>query len=69
MTATRPPPSHPPADHRMLTIAQAAERLSVSPRTIRRLIGAGRLPAARIGVGGRLVRIHPHDVRMLERPL
>lgn len=52
---------------RMLTIRQAAERLHVSTRTVRRLIGAGILPAARIG--GRLVRIHPRDVRALERPL
>ncbi len=36
------------------TVREAATALRVQPSTIRRLIGAGRLPAARLG---RLVRI------------
>ncbi|WP_090570496.1 helix-turn-helix domain-containing protein [Belnapia rosea] len=57
-------PDSPPY-HAPLTIAQCAQRLQVSERTVRRLIAAGRLPAFRIG---RLVRIHSRDLRELERP-
>jgi excisionase family DNA binding protein len=42
-----------------LTIADAAERLGVSSKTVRRLISAGRIPAFRVG---RLVRIKPADL-------
>ena len=43
-----------------LTIAQAAQRKNVSPRTVRRWIATGILPAER--VGPRLVRIRPQDL-------
>ena len=47
------------AASRLLTIADTAERLNVSPRTVRRLIDAGQLPIIRIG---RAVRIAEDDL-------
>lgn len=44
----------------LLTIQQVAELENVSPKTIRRRIGAGALPAIR---NGRLLRIRPQDLR------
>jgi excisionase family DNA binding protein len=44
---------------RLRTIAEAAELLNVSPRTVRRLIESGALPVHRIG---RLVRIADADL-------
>lgn len=41
---------------RLLTVAQVAELLQVSPRTIRRLVAAGQLAVIRVG---RAVRVHP----------
>jgi excisionase family DNA binding protein len=49
MTTTKPP-----SEGRFLTVSEAAARLQVSAKTIRRLIERGDLPALRIG---RLVRI------------
>jgi excisionase family DNA binding protein len=49
MTTTKPP-----SEGRFLTVSEAAARLQVSAKTIRRLIEHGDLPALRIG---RLVRI------------
>ena len=43
-----------------ISINAAAERLGVSPKTIRRLISSGRLPASRIGE--RLIRLSVADV-------
>lgn len=38
---------------RMLTVSEAAERLGVSPRTVRRQIAAGRVPEAEdVGAAG-----------------
>lgn len=34
---------------RFLTVAEVAERLSVSVQTVRRLVHAGQLPAVRVG--------------------
>ena len=45
---------------RLMTIADAAEALAVSPRTVRRLIEEGTLTATRIR---RQIRIHPADLR------
>lgn len=45
---------------RLLTTEDAAERLGVSARSLRREIAAGRLAVVRIG---RLVRIDPADVQ------
>ena len=43
----------------MLTVEAVAEALQLSPRTIRRLIDAGQLPAHRIG---RAVRVSEADL-------
>jgi excisionase family DNA binding protein len=49
-----------------ITIADAAERLSVSPATIRRFIAHGQLPGYRIGGHrGRLLRVEIADVDAL----
>jgi excisionase family DNA binding protein len=45
-----------------LTIGQAAERLNVSTKTIRRLIARGDLRAARIG---RAIRLRDADIQRL----
>jgi len=50
MTKTKPPP----AEGRFLTVSEAATRLQISAKTIRRLIDRGDLPALRIG---HLIRI------------
>jgi excisionase family DNA binding protein len=48
-----------------LTIHQAAEYVGVNPRTIRRWISQGQLPASR--VGPRLVRIKADDLEGIVR--
>lgn len=50
-----------------LTLEQAAERLAVSPRTIRRLVASGHVRAYRIG--GRLLRIDPASLEASLRPI
>jgi excisionase family DNA binding protein len=47
---------------KLRTIAETAELLNVSPRTVRRLIDSGALPAHRFG---RLVRIADGDIAVL----
>lgn len=47
------------------TIAEAARRKQVTPRTIRRWIAAGVLPAYR--VGPKLIRIKPADLDAVGR--
>jgi excisionase family DNA binding protein len=55
-------------DHtKLITLAAAAERLSVSVRTVRRLIGYGYLPGYR--VGPRAIRVHIDDVDAAVRRL
>jgi excisionase family DNA binding protein len=49
----------------LLTQAQAAKSLGTTPRTVRRLIADGTLPAYR--VGPRMVRIREDDVFALLR--
>jgi len=51
----------------MISISEAAARLSVGPKTIRRMIAEGDLPARRIGK--RLIRIDAADVANLGREL
>jgi excisionase family DNA binding protein len=46
----------------LLTVQHAAEFLSVTPRTVRRMIDDGRLPAVRLG---RMVRIRPEVLAAL----
>ncbi|AKC38489.1 DNA binding domain-containing protein [Mycolicibacterium phlei] len=48
---------------RLISIAEAADRLDVCPRTIRRYIAAGRLTAYRIGP--RLIKIDPNELEHL----
>lgn len=51
-----------------LTLAEAAELLNCSTRTIRRLIASGTLPAQRIG-DTRSIRLERADVLALLRPV
>ena len=46
-----------PKDKVVLTIAEVAERLRVSPRTVRRQIGSGALYAVKIGRSVRVPRL------------
>lgn len=58
----------PVTERRLLTIAEAAETLRVSPRTIRRLIADG-LPAVRISHRpGASLRIDERDLAAWLRP-
>lgn len=50
-----------------LTLAQAAEIVGTSERTVRRLIDSGSLPAFRVGV--RAVRVRADDVRAQAKPI
>jgi excisionase family DNA binding protein len=52
---------------RMLDLAEAAEQLSLHPRTVRRMIARGKLAAVR--VGPRLLRVRAADVEALGKPL
>jgi excisionase family DNA binding protein len=50
-------------ESRMLTVAEVAAKLSVSEKTVRRLISSGMLPAYRLGEGkGSRLRIDPDEV-------
>ena len=42
---------------RLLTLREAAERLSISQRTLRRMISRGALPVVRLGTDGKSDRI------------
>jgi len=46
----------------LFTVQQAAAFLNVTPRTVRRMIDDGRLPAVRLG---RMVRIRPEVLAAL----
>jgi excisionase family DNA binding protein len=53
-------------DRKWISIADAAERLSVSPRTIRRFVSDGELPGYRLGAPrGRIIRVELADVDIL----
>ena len=49
---------------RYLSVSQAARILSVDPRTVRREVERGVLPAVRIGPR-RIIRIHPDDLSLI----
>ncbi|MEQ9145452.1 MAG: helix-turn-helix domain-containing protein [Parvibaculaceae bacterium] len=49
---------------RLLTVSEAAKQLSLSDRTVRRMIASGDLPAVRLG---RAVRVRQEDVFFLVR--
>lgn len=53
--------------NRYLTIDQTADAAGVTPKTVRRWIAAGILPAVRLGP--RLVRIREDDLSALGQPL
>lgn len=60
-------PLHPTLDQRQLIpITAAAEQLDISPRTIRRRIEDGTLPAYRVG---RLLKIDPADLDRIAQPV
>lgn len=46
----------------LLTTEQAAERLGLSPRSIRALVAAGKLAVHRLGPRGGIVRFSPEDL-------
>jgi excisionase family DNA binding protein len=49
--------STPVHSRRYLSVKEAAEQLSVSERTVRRLVDAGRVPAVRVGGPGSAIRL------------
>jgi excisionase family DNA binding protein len=51
---------------RLVTVSEAAERLAVTERTVRRHIETGRLRAYRIG---HLVRLRTRDIDAFEVPI
>jgi excisionase family DNA binding protein len=53
-------PSDPPCDKELLTIAEVADRISVSERTVRRWIDQGDLKSWR---RGRIVRVPVAELR------
>ncbi len=57
-----------PAKTRLASIDEAAEYLSVNPRTIRRRIAEGEIPAYRIA-GTRTIRIRLEDLEASLRPI
>lgn len=57
----------PAALSNQLTIVETAERLNVSPNTVRRMIAAGDLKAYRYGP--RLIRIDPADILAAREPV
>ncbi len=57
---TTDPADVPGGADNLITLAEAAGRLSVSVRTVRRLIAYGYLPGYR--VGPRVLRVHADDV-------
>lgn len=59
--------SHERATDAFITIAEAAERLGVTDRTIRTLIARGDLPAYRLGT--RAVRIREDSLSAVLRPI
>lgn len=60
-------PETPTTPRRWLTQAEAAEYLSTTDRTVRRMIADGSLPAHRLGK--RMIRIDRADVDALMRPI
>lgn len=47
----------------LISTKQAAERLRISPATLRKYVAAGLLPAHRVGI--RLLKFNPNDVDKL----
>jgi excisionase family DNA binding protein len=57
----------PNSRRRRVTVAEAADRLAVSEKSIRRWVSSGRLRAYR--TGPRLLRIDPADLDALSLPV
>ena len=55
------------AEHELLTVAEAADRLRVTGRFIRMLIADGTLPALRLGK--RAIRLRTEDVDDVLKPV
>ena len=51
----------------LISLAEAADRVAVSTRTLRRYIAAGRLTAYRVGL--RLIKIDPNELDQLPTTL
>ncbi|WP_280351702.1 helix-turn-helix transcriptional regulator [Nocardia abscessus] len=56
-----------PLPQKLITLREAAAQLTLSVRTLERLISAGDLQAYK--VGARSVRVDPDDLARLVRPL
>lgn len=56
-----------PARPAWLSTDKAAALVGCDPRTLRRMVAEGRLPAARIGRRG-VLRLDPRDLDALKRP-
>jgi excisionase family DNA binding protein len=55
---------------RYISIAEAADYLQISTRTVRRLIRDGELNGYRIGQSGRLIRVDMNEIdEQLMRPI
>lgn len=52
-------PTNRPTDRPLLTVQDAAKQVSLTDRTLRKHIAAGRLKAYRIGGA---IRVHPDDL-------
>jgi len=52
-----------------LTVAEAAEKLSISARTLHRWINEGEIPGYTVGQAKRLIRIKVSDVEALVKPI
>jgi excisionase family DNA binding protein len=55
---------------RYITVAEAAEYLQISDRTVRRLIADGELNGYRMGQSGRVIRVDLNEIdEQLMRPM
>jgi excisionase family DNA binding protein len=55
---------------RYITVAEAAEYLQISDRTVRRLIADGELNGYRMGRSGRVIRVDLNEIdEQLMRPM
>jgi len=55
-------------ERRLLTLAEAAEEVRYSPRTVRRWIDDGRLRAIQVGGRGASIRVDSRDLERLLQP-
>lgn len=65
MSTTPHVTGRPTAPGALLKVDAVAERLAVSPRTVKRYIAAGKLPATKLPGGG--VRVEASDLADLAR--